>query len=47
MTNLKADVKEIKGTQKAQIWTLIVAIITAFLGILAALGRWIFLSTNP
>lgn len=37
--SLKEDVKEIKGTQKAQIWTLIGTIIAAILGILTARSR--------
>jgi hypothetical protein len=40
--SLKEDVKEIKGTQKAQIWTLI-----GILGILTALGRLLFVTVNP
>jgi hypothetical protein len=45
--SLKEDVKEIKGTQKAQIWTLIGTIIAAILGILTALGRLLFVTVNP
>jgi hypothetical protein len=38
---LKADIKEIKGSQKAQIWTLIGILITAVGGFLVAVGRFV------
>lgn len=41
----KEDIKEIKGSQKAQIWTLIGVLITAVAGFLVAVGRSIFF--NP
>jgi t-SNARE complex subunit (syntaxin) len=47
LDGLDSDVKDIKGTQKAQIWTLITTIMAAILGILVALGRFVFLSANP
>ena len=40
------DIKEIKGSQKAQIWTLIGILITAVGGFLVAVGRSV-LSFNP
>jgi len=40
------DVKEIKGSQKAQIWALIGVLITAVGGFLVAVGRSV-LSFNP
>jgi tetrahydromethanopterin S-methyltransferase subunit G len=40
------DIKEIKGSQKAQIWTLIGVLITAVGGFLVAVGRSLF-SFNP
>ena len=40
--NLKEQISEIKGSQKAQIWTLIVILATALLGILVAGGRILF-----
>ncbi len=40
------DIKEIKGSQKAQIWTLIGVLITAVAGFLIAVGRSVF-SFNP
>jgi len=36
------DIKEIKGSQKAQIWTLIGILITAVGGFLVAVGRSVF-----
>jgi ElaB/YqjD/DUF883 family membrane-anchored ribosome-binding protein len=47
ITTLDRDVREIKGTQKAQIWALIGTMMTAILGILTALGRLIFFPANP
>lgn len=46
ITSTKEDVKEIKSSQKAQIWTLIGTTIAAILGILTAMGRLIFFP-NP
>jgi predicted nuclease with TOPRIM domain len=40
------DIKEIKGSQQAQIWTLIGVLITAVGGFLVAVGRSFF-SFNP
>jgi hypothetical protein len=40
------DIKEIKGSQKAQIWTLIGVLITAVGGFVVAVGRSV-LSINP
>ncbi len=40
------DIKEIKGSQKAQIWTLIGVLITAVGGFVVAVGRSV-LSFNP
>ena len=40
------DIKEIKGSQKAQIWTLIGILITAVGGFIVAVGRSV-LSFNP
>lgn len=40
------DIKEIKGSQKAQIWTLIGVLITAVGGFVLAVGRSV-LSFNP
>ena len=40
------DIKEIKGSQKAQIWTLIGILITAVGGFILAVGRYVF-SFNP
>jgi predicted nuclease with TOPRIM domain len=40
------DIKEIKGSQKAQIWTLIGVLITAVGGFVVAVGRSVF-SFNP
>ena len=36
------DIKEIKGSQKAQIWTLIGVLITAVGGFVVAVGRSVF-----
>ncbi|MGL5075736.1 MAG: hemolysin XhlA family protein [Waterburya sp.] len=36
---IEKDVKELKGTQKAQIWSLIVAVFTAILGLSSLLIR--------
>ncbi len=38
----KSDIKEIKGSQKAQIWTLIGVLITAVAGFLVTVGRSVF-----
>lgn len=40
------DIKEIKGSQKAQIWTLIGVLVTAVGGFVVAVGRSV-LSFNP
>jgi tetrahydromethanopterin S-methyltransferase subunit G len=40
------DIKEIKGSQKAQIWTLIGVLITAVGGFIVAVGRSVF-TFNP
>ena len=40
------DIKEIKGSQKAQIWTLIGILITAVGGFIVAVGRSV-LTFNP
>ena len=40
------DIKEIKGSQKAQIWTLIGVLITAVGGFIVAIGRSVF-TFNP
>ena len=40
------DIKEIKGSQRAQIWTLIGVLITAVGGFVVAVGRSV-LSFNP
>jgi hypothetical protein len=37
--NIKQDVKDIKGSQKAQIWSLIVLAFTAVIGIIGALAK--------
>ena len=44
---LKEDVKDLKGSQKAQIWTLIGILATAVLGILAAGGKILFFDRIP
>ena len=46
LDNVKADIKEIKGSQKAQIWTLIGVPIAAVGGFIVAIGRSV-LSFNP
>jgi hypothetical protein len=43
---IKADLKELKGSQKAQIWTLIAIITTAVGGFLIAVGRFV-IAGNP
>ena len=43
---IKEDIKEIKGSQKAQIWTLIGILITAVGGFIVAVDRSV-LSFNP
>ena len=45
LDNTVEDIKEIKGSQKAQIWTLIGVLITAVAGSIVAVGRNLFL--NP
>lgn len=39
VASIEEDVKELKGSSKAQIWTLIGILITAFGGFLVAVGR--------
>lgn len=46
LDNLSGQIKEIKGSQQAQIWTLIDILITAVSGFLVAVGRFVF-SANP
>lgn len=41
LEGLENDVKDIKGSQKAQIWTLIGILITAVAGFLVAVGRFV------
>ncbi len=41
-TRLEENVKELKGSSKAQIWTLIGILITAVTGFLVAVGRFVF-----
>ena len=43
---IKKSIDEIKGSQKAQIWTLIGILITAVAGFLVAVGRFVFVG-NP
>jgi hypothetical protein len=43
---LQEDIQEIKGSQRAQIWTLIGILITAIFGFLVAIGKYAFFS-NP
>ncbi len=43
---IKTDIKEIKGSQKAQIWTLIGILITAVGGFLVAVGRFVLATPN-
>jgi uncharacterized protein (UPF0335 family) len=40
--SMREDVKELKGSSKAQIWTLIGILITAVSGFLVAVGRFVF-----
>lgn len=46
LNTLNNEIKEIKGSQKAQIWTLIGILITAVGGFIVAVGRSV-LSFNP
>ena len=46
LDTLSEQIKEIKGSQQAQIWTLIGILITAVAGFLVAVGRFVF-SGNP
>ena len=46
LPTLQKDIDEIKGSQKAQIWTLIGILITAVGGFIVAVGRSV-LSFNP
>jgi chromosome segregation ATPase len=46
ISTIKEDIKEIRGSQKAQIWTLIGVLITAVSGFIVAVGRSV-LSFNP
>ena len=46
LDNTVEDIKEIKGSQKAQIWTLIGILITAVGGFVVAVGREV-LTFNP
>ena len=46
LDNVKEDIKEIKGSQRAQIWTLIGVLITAVGGFIIAVARSV-LSFNP
>ncbi|MDJ0681876.1 MAG: hemolysin XhlA family protein [Xenococcaceae cyanobacterium MO_167.B52] len=43
---MQKSIDEIKGSQQAQIWTLIGILITAVGGFLVAVGRFVF-TTNP
>ncbi len=43
---IKKSIDEIKGSQQAQIWTLIGILITAVAGFLVAVGRFVFIG-NP
>ncbi|MDY6901038.1 MAG: hemolysin XhlA family protein [Cyanobacteriota bacterium] len=43
---MQKSIDEIKGSQQAQIWTLIGILITAVAGFLVAVGRFVF-SGNP
>ena len=45
LPTLQKSIDEIKGSQKAQIWTLIGVLITAVAGFIVAVGRSLFL--NP
>jgi len=42
ISTIKDDIKEIRGSQRAQIWTLIGILITAVAGFLTAVGRSVF-----
>ena len=42
LDNTVGDIKELKGSSKAQIWTLIGILITAVGGFLVAVGRFVF-----
>lgn len=44
LEGLENDVKDIKGSQKAQIWTLIGILITAVGGFLVAVGKFVLSS---
>ena len=46
LDTLSDQIKEIKGSQQAQIWTLIGILITAVGGFLVAVGRFV-ISGNP
>ena len=46
ISTIKEDIKEIKGSQKAQIWTLIGVLITTVGGFIVAVGRSV-LTFNP
>ncbi|MEG3438248.1 hypothetical protein V0288_14050 [Pannus brasiliensis CCIBt3594] len=46
INGVKEDVKMIKGSQQAQVWTLIGILITAAGGFLVAVGRFV-ISGNP
>lgn len=46
LDNTVENIKEIKGSQKAQIWTLIGILITAVSGFLVAVTKFVF-SGNP
>jgi sugar-specific transcriptional regulator TrmB len=43
---IREDVKELKTSSKAQIWTLIGILLTAVTGFLVAVGRFVFVG-NP
>ena len=43
-STFKEDIKDIKGSQKAQIWTLIGILITAVGGFIVAVGKVVFFS---
>ncbi len=44
--NLNKDVTDLKGSTKAQIWTLIGILVTAVTGFLVAVGRFILTPLN-
>ncbi len=46
LPTIQKSIGEIKGSQQAQIWTLIGILITAVAGFLVAVGRFVF-SGNP